>query len=136
MRNIAWFPKTKTGKMAIGFIIFVIILGCLLIILNNVPHPASWDVYDTAEMTYDGGVVFGGLVESLTFYGILVSVIFLILAYIYSVKALFKVKDSSILGWICFGLVCLIILWLLYVLVGVYKASVSWNLEGDTPRLR
>jgi hypothetical protein len=48
---------------------------------------------------------------------ILMLFVFAVYSFIYSSKAIFKEKDRSVLGWICFGFLCLIAaFWTLFII--------------------
>jgi hypothetical protein len=96
-----WLPVTPIGKKALWFSLAVVIWG---ILMPMIPFPESWREN-----------VIGGIVGGASRVVILIALIILALKYL--IKALFKEKDRSILGWICFGFFCFVAgFWTLFII--------------------
>jgi hypothetical protein len=105
MKNINWLPKTLIGKKALRFALFTVLWG---ILIPAIPFPSflTGSPYEIITI-----ILFGPPIR------LLILVILAVMSFIYSVRALFKEKDRSILGWICFGFLCLIAaFWTLFII--------------------
>ncbi|MFA5070322.1 MAG: hypothetical protein WC528_03490 [Patescibacteria group bacterium] len=92
-----WLPQTKEGKRALIFGIITIVWGLLFVSLGNL----------TARLfRIPGG-----------FFSVLLEIVFFIFGLYYSIKAIFKIKERTILNIIVFILLCLVGgFWLMFAL--------------------
>lgn len=93
-----WLPKSKDGKRAVIFSALAIVWG---ILMPLIPSP-EW---------MRGGLAGG--INGLS--RVLVLFVLLVLGFYYQRKAVFKIKDRSLLVLILFGLFCLVAgFWLMF----------------------
>lgn len=91
-----WLPQSKDGKKALGFCLAAIIWGLLLPFIPKI-----------------GRLIIGAAGSGLITLSI--EVILVILGLIFSIKAIFKEKDRSVLNIIVFVLFCIVGgFWLLF----------------------
>jgi uncharacterized membrane protein (DUF485 family) len=108
MKNIIWLPKTLIGKKALRFALFTVLWG---ILIPTIPFPSflMGSSYETVAI-----ILFGPPIR------LLILVILAVMSFIYSKRALFKEKDRSVLGWICFSFLCLTAAFWTFFIIGEF----------------
>jgi hypothetical protein len=112
VKNISWFPKSEIGKKALQHSVFAVLWGVLLPVI---PFPSYILDAPASPFLKSFIIIFiGGPMR------MLILLVLVILAFTNSTKALFKIKDRSILGWIWFGILCIIAVFWLFFMVGEF----------------
>ena len=102
-----WVPTTRDGKKALAFCLAAIVWG---ILMPLIPFPESLRG-DTAG-AISGGVVIG------------IEILLAILGLLFSIRAIFKAKDRSVLSIAVFIMFCIVVgFWLFFAIGNIFVTS-------------